>query len=235
MQDGYRIDYRFDFPGGESKTMTFALDRATLRLKPAALADPPEWARLDFHRCPVCQLSSAPDGLCPVAANMAQTVEDFKAYLSFDEVTVTVTTEDRSYVKQTPLQFGLSPMLGIIMVSSGCPTMEQLKPNVRFHLPFASLEETVYRSITMYLLGLFYRQRRGEQVTWSLDGLERLYAEVGEVNGAFAERLRVAARTDANINALVNLHCLGEMVTPSAESVLEQMEGYFTELINSKA
>jgi len=234
MSDGYQIDYRFDFPGGESKTMEFCLDRATLRIAPFALAEPPEWTRLDFHRCPVCRLSPEADGVCPVAANMAQAVEEFKEYLSFDEVTVTVTTEERSFVKQTPLQFGLSPMLGIIMVSSGCPTMEQLKPNVRFHLPFASLEETVYRSITMYLLGLFYRQQRGEQVDWSLAGLEQLYLEVGEVNSAFAERLRVAARTDANINALVNLHCLGEMVSPSIETILEQMEGYFAELTAAK-
>lgn len=234
MADGYQIDYRFNFPGGESKTMSFCLDRDTLLMTPADSDDPPAWTAIDFHRCSVCGLKAESGQGCPVAVNMAQTVEEFKAFLSFDEVTVTVTTEERSFVKQTPLQFGLSPLLGIIMVSSGCPTMEKLKPNVRFHLPFASLEETVYRSITMYLLGLFYRQRRGEAVEWSLDGLEQLYGEVSEVNNAFAERLRVAARTDANLNALVNLHCLGEMVTPSLESVLDQMEGYFAALIDEK-
>jgi len=230
MDDGFRIDYRFDFPGGERKSMSFCLDRTTLLMKPAALDDPPAWTAMDFHRCPVCRSRTEGAGGCPVALNMAQTVEEFREYLSFDEVTVTVTTEERSYVKQTSLQFGLSPLLGIIMVSSGCPTMEKLKPNVRYHLPFASLDETVYRSITMFLLGQFYRQRRGESVDWSLAGLQQLYDEVGEVNNAFAERLRAAARKDANINALVNLHCLGEMVTPSVDSVLDEMEGYFSAL-----
>ena len=43
MDDGFRIDYRFDFPGGESKTMAFCLDRATLRMPPAVLDEPPAW------------------------------------------------------------------------------------------------------------------------------------------------------------------------------------------------
>ena len=230
MDAGFQIDYRFDFATGESRSFSFCLDRATLRMAPAELAAPPEWAVMSFHQCPVCRLDPVEHPYCPIALNMAQIVEEFKEYLSFDEVTVTVTTEERTYVKQTPVQFGLSPMLGIIMVSSGCPSMETLKPMVRFHLPFASLEETVYRGISTYLISQLYRQRRGETVDWSLDGLPRLYAEVGEVNSAFAERLRAAARKDANINALVNLHCMGEMAPPSAESVLNSMENYFSAL-----
>jgi len=231
MDAGFQIDYRFDFATGESRSFSFCLDRDTLRMAPAKVDAPPEWAVMAFHQCPVCRLDRAEYPYCPVALNMAQIVDEFKEYLSFDDVTVTVTTEERSYVKQTSLQFGLSPMLGIVMVSSGCPSMETLKPMVRFHLPFASLEETVYRGISTYLLSLLYKKRRGETVDLSLDGLHKLYADVGEVNSAFAERLRAAARKDANINALVNLHCMGEMAPPSAESVLNSMESYFSALM----
>ena len=37
------------------------------------------------------------------------------------------------------------------MALSGCPVLEQLKPMARFHLPFASVEETIYRAASMYL------------------------------------------------------------------------------------
>ena len=33
--------------------------------------------------------------------------------------------------------------------------MESLKPMVRFHLPFATVEETVFRSVSTYLLSQY--------------------------------------------------------------------------------
>ena len=231
MEETLDIDYRFAFASGETKEFSVRLDAATLHLAPTTMAAPPAWTALTSHQCPGCPVDPATTACCPVALNMAHIVEEFKEYLSYDEVAVTVTTAERSYSKETCLQLGLSPLLGIVMVSSGCPTMEQLKPMVRFHLPFASLEETAFRSVAMYLVSLYYRQQRGESVDWSLAGLEALYAEVGAVNTAFAERLRAAAKKDANVNALVSLHCLGEMVPPVAEEMLEQLQGHFAALL----
>lgn len=62
-------------------------------------------------------------------------------------------TEERTYSKDTLLQQGLASLLGIVMTTSGCPVLEPLKPMVRFHLPFATLTETVYRMVSMCLVG----------------------------------------------------------------------------------
>ena len=77
--------------------------------------------------------------------------------LSHEMVTVTVRTDERTFTKETMIQHGLSPLVGIIMTTGGCPIMEHLKPMVRFHLPFASLEETIFRMVSMYLMVQYYR------------------------------------------------------------------------------
>jgi len=48
------------------------------------------------------------------------------------------------------------------------PIFEKLKPMVRFHLPFASIEETKYRAISMYLLAQYFLYQQGSQPDWDL-------------------------------------------------------------------
>jgi len=148
--------------------------------------------------------------------------------VSHEGVAVTVTTEERMYTKDTTIQQGLSPLIGIIMTTSGCPIMEHLKPMVRFHLPFASLDETVFRMVAMHLMVQYYRNQEGKQAEWGLDGLTRVYAQVGIVNRDFANRLRDAAKKDANINALVNLDCFASMVPLVADDTLKAIRPYFS-------
>ncbi len=102
------------------------------------------------------------------------------------------------------------------------------KPMVRFHLPFASLDETVFRMVSMHLLVQYYRNQEGQKTEWRLDGLTRVYAEVGLVNRDFAIRLRDAAKKDANINALVNLDCFAAMAPLVAEDTLQAIKPYFS-------
>jgi hypothetical protein len=55
-----------------------------------------------------------------------------------------------------------------------------------------------------------------------------VYAKVSVVNRDFANRLRDAAKKDANINALVNLDCFATMVPFVAEDTLKQLKPYFS-------
>ena len=51
--------------------------------------------------------------------------------------------------------------------------------------------------------------------------------EVSIVNRDFANRLRDAAKKDANINALVNLDCFAAMMPFAAEETLKNLKPYF--------
>lgn len=228
MTTPFVIEYRYQFRTGAGTTFKLELDRDTLLLKRTLGTEPPLWALLNHKRCENCPLAVKDHPYCPIALNFVDVADRFKDMVSHENVSVTVITENRTYSKNTTIQQGLSPLIGIIMAASGCPVLDHLKPMVRFHLPFASLEDTVFRMVSMHLLVQYYRNQDGRPAEWNLDGLTRVYAEVGIVNRDFANRLRDAAKKDANINALVNLDCFASMVPLVAEDTLRTLKPYFS-------
>jgi len=228
MTQSIRIDYTYRFQNGSVKSFPLELDAGTLGLVLKKNPDPPLWALLSHKKCENCPIEERTHLYCPIARNFAHIAEQFKDMISHEKVQVTVTTDERIYVKDTTIQQGLSPLVGIIMTTSGCPVMEHLKPMVRFHLPFASLEETIFRMVSMYLVVQYFRHRDGKETSLDLDGLTKVYGQVSIVNRDFANRLRDAAKKDANINALVNLDCFAAMIPLAAEDTMNAIRPYFS-------
>jgi len=226
--DPVKILYSFKFQNGLSKEFPIVLDRETLRFIAKDVPTPPWWAELSYKKCSVCTLDEGLNRHCPIALNLLKINEEFRESYSYEDVSVSVTTEERRYSKDTSLQDGLSSLLGIIMVTSGCPVMEYLKPMVRFHLPFATLIETVFRISSMYFMSQFFLGLKGKPFDLSLDGLKKIYTEVSEVNRDFSQRLADAASKDAHINALVNLDCFATIIPLQAEETLKEIESYFS-------
>jgi hypothetical protein len=228
MTQSIVIEYSYKFKDNSKKTFVLTLDRDTLSLQVERKPNPPVWSLLTHKQCQNCPLDVAQHPYCPIARNFVEIAEQFRDMVSYEGVFVTVTTEERMYAKDTTIQQGLSPLIGIIMTTSGCPIMEHLKPMVRFHLPFASLDETVFRMVSMYLVVQLYRHQEGAEAEWGLEGLTRVYSQVSIVNRDFANRLRDAAKKDANINALVNLDCFASMVPLVADDTLKAIRPYFS-------
>lgn len=223
-----RIIYSFRFGDGSSKDFKVLLDGSTLLMSPCALPEPPEWTELAGERCGDCALTGEATH-CPVALNLSGVAEAFGERLSYEVVDVSVLTEARTYAKTAPLQDGLSSLVGVIMASSGCPTMEPLKPMVRFHLPFAAIDETIFRMVSMFLMAQFLLKIKGMPHDLGLQGLADIYAPVGRLNRDFAKRLKRAAKKDANLNALVKLDCFAKLVPKMAEdTVLKEFERSFS-------
>ncbi|MGC4113903.1 MAG: hypothetical protein QM765_04455 [Myxococcales bacterium] len=222
----YPIRYGFKFEDGRSAEFTVNLDPQTLLLADPWPTPEPEWARLANGRCRSCSLP-ATEAYCPTAAHVAGVVKSFAMTLSITEADVTVTLPEREYRKHGAVQTSLSSLLGIYMVSSGCPVLSALRPMVRFHLPFASELDTTFRAASMYLVAQYLRSRSGLPSEWSLDGLAEAYRRIGEVNQAFAARLRKAAPLDANINALVLLDVFAKVMPATIEEGLEDLRPAF--------
>ncbi len=221
------ITYNYTFDGNLKKSFDLALDSTSLALVSTRPATPPAWTELTYHRCENCSL--AEDVIhCPIALNLSGIAGEFKDFFSHQSVYVEVTTAARTYAKATTIEEGLSALVGIIMTTSGCPVMEPLKPMVRFHLPFATLEETYFRMISTWLMAQFFLLRKGETPDFSLAGIEKLYANVMEVNRCIADRLRNNADKDANLNALVSLDYFAAMAPLVIEDVLKQLEPNFS-------
>ncbi|MEK7850708.1 MAG: hypothetical protein AAB275_02390 [Deltaproteobacteria bacterium] len=224
MGNPIEIGYSFSFESGATKVVNVALDRQTLGFIPKKRQYPLKWTELNHNKCRDCSLDEGANKYCPVALNLSYIAEKFKDFASCERVVINVTTRERIYSKYTSLQEGLSALTGIVMVTSGCPTLDYLRPMVRFHLPFATVAETVYRMVSTYVMGQFLSQRKGGEADWKLEGLEKIYSEIHEVNKDFARRIADTAKKDANVNAIMNLDCFACLVPLTAEEMIKEIE-----------
>jgi hypothetical protein len=225
----YHYRYKFRFPNGLEKNFEVVLNADTLELVTNKDALKPEWTKLKYHQCGNCPLGDDV-AYCPVAVNLATLVETFKDALSFQDIHVRVMTERRDFEAKTTLQEGLSSITGVYMVTSNCPVMDRLRPNVRFHLPFASEEETIYRAISMYLTAQYFRMRNGEEPDWELKKLAEVYRGVSAVNKGMSERLAAASTKDANVNAVIHLSTSSQTLDNFLEHCVKEIEYLFPPL-----
>jgi hypothetical protein len=223
-----RYRYKFQFANGTEKDFEINLNAQTLELIANKDLPKPEWTKLKFCQCSNCPLDERVE-YCPVAVNLSHLVETFKDSISFESTLVTVETSKRTYHAQVTLQEGLSAILGIYMVTSNCPVMDKLRPNVRFHLPFASEEETIYRAVSMYLTAQYFLMRKGEQPDWELKKLAEIYKAVSHVNVGISERISQASHKDANVNAVIILSTFGETLENFLEESLKEIQHLFSE------
>ena len=202
--------YAFSFADGARKSFTVTLDPETLELRRLSATSPPDWTRLGFHQCPNCPLRTDEVERCPVAVNLVDIVDAFKDRKSFDPVEVTVESRNRTYTRRASLQSGVSALLGLCMVTSGCPVLDRLRPLVETHLPFMNRQETLYRILSLHLFAQFFALQEGRTADLDLADLRRRMEQIHDVNVAFCERLRAIESKDASVNAVVILSTLGD-------------------------
>ncbi|MBN1407618.1 MAG: hypothetical protein JW956_07515 [Calditrichaceae bacterium] len=223
------FDYTFSFENGRILHFPILLDPVDLRLLNVELEIEAEWARLENHQCSNCTLTAKTHPQCPIAKNLVNILSEFKDVFSYEQVEVIVKANERTYSKICGVQKGLGAMLGIFMVSSGCPIMSKLKPMVRFHLPFANVQETISRSVGSYLLSQYFNHKAGKKADWNLDGLKQSYKEIQTVNYAMANRLRSISAKDANVNALIILDIFAKEIPETIDSSLNQLKYLYQE------
>ncbi len=222
------IQYELTLAADRHANFTIRLHPETLRTLAPTPEPAPEWAALGFQQCPNCPLKVAACPNCPVALQLSEVVPQFAQVFSYERLDARVTVKERAYERRDlPAQVALSSLLGIFMVTSGCPVMAPLKPMVRFHLPFADELETMVRSTSMYLLGQYFVGQDGGAPDWTMQGLVEVYRATGTVNRAFAQRLRAAAPKDANVNALIRLDTFARALPDTIENQLEELRFLF--------
>ncbi len=223
----YGIRYTFKLPDGSEERIDLQLDRDTMQLSGTESEARPDWTKLEFHQCPNCPLSPKEHPYCPLALNLVGLVERFDGLLSHDRVELEVVTEERTITQTTAAQRGISSLMGLVIATSGCPHARFLRPMARFHLPLASREETTYRATSMYLLAQYFVRKEGAPADLELDGLAKIYRELGIVNSAIAERLRSATTSDSSVNAIIVLDVYAKTVEMVIEESLERIKHLF--------
>ena len=224
----FKFHYQFQFEDGRVTEYPIALDPETLSLIPNEnRKQPTEWTHLGFKQCRCCPLEADRYPHCLIAVNIMELVETFKSVFSYHDCTVICKAAERHYVKKTSVMEGLSAIFGVIMATSDCPIMEFLKPMARFHLPFATIEETTVRTASMFLLAQYFKQKDEPGITCDFKPLEEHYTKVQQVNEGLLERINSVSSEDADKNAIITLHSLSQFLSMEIDYSLSSLEYIF--------
>lgn len=232
MDDLINLNYKFEFADGTEKKFSIYIEPKTYILVRTSNEKPPDWTRLENFECGHCEIDDQEFEYCPVAVHIKDLIDNFSNLPSYENVKITVESHDRTYVKETSLQQGVSGIFGLVMVTSGCPLLGKLKPLARFHLPFASLEETQIRVFAFYLLAQYIKSQKGSEPDWFMKKLNDVYARIKQLNVNIAKKIADVEHEDASINAVVILNNFAESVTMSLdEEDLSMIEPLLKEFI----
>ncbi len=222
------IEYEFKLKDGREKRFSVRLEKPSLKLVAEHTTTVRPWTRLKHHQCSNCPLKPEEHLDCPIAVNLVDVIESFKDSVSIEEADITIRSESREYHKRSTVQYGIGSLMGLYMVTSGCPIMDRLRPMVYTHLPFSSLEETLYRAASMYLFAQYFRQQQGKTPDWELQDFTGIYQDIATVNQSFTKRLLSINPRDASLNALVGLDCFASVAAFSTiEDNLQEFEALF--------
>jgi hypothetical protein len=224
------ITYKVATPDSRERVFRLELDRDSAQLISKPPANPPDWTALGFNQCKDCPLNGSTTH-CPAALHLAGVIDGFTDLVSYDQVRVTVESEERSVVATLSAQQALASLMGLIMASSGCPRTAVFRPMARFHLPFSSEAETAYRVASMYLVAQQFKARNGEPADFKLESFESVYRGVHAVNRGMAQRLRAASRQDAIVNAIVLLDVYSSLVPVAIHDILDEVKPAFDALL----
>lgn len=228
--ENFKYKYLFKLKNGNEKSFDVLIDEENLEVLNEKAAEKPEWAKLESFKCPHCPLDPEQNNYCPVALSLNHILDEFSEIPSYELAEVTVESKHRIYKKDSTAQGGLSSLMGLLMVGSGCPILGKLKPMIKHHLPFASIDETEYRVFSTYLLAQFIKMKKGGTPDWEMKGLQKIYHDVNILNKSVAGKILGLEKLDANANAVVILNNFADSVTMSLEDEdFWQIETYFKE------
>lgn len=223
--DTFNVQYRFSMADESREVFDLKIDARSLNMLVDIPDNPPFWTEIDYYQCPNCPFTKNGKLYCPLSINLVDVVKRFGRIISFEKLHVDVITSERVYSKDTTAYEGLSSMMGLIIACSECPFTDFFKPMARFHLPFAAYEETVFRALSTYLLGLYIKNSKNKFDDEEMIGLSEIYKSIEELNIAISKRLRAASQKDSTVNALIHLDVFAKFMTFPLEDNLERI-GY---------
>jgi len=218
-----KIKYNFKFQDGRNIEFRVAENTNAVPLDKV-----PAWVKLEHCQCSNCPLNVSDVAHCPAAMEILPVVEAFQAEDAYQRVEVVVTDERRAYSKETTLEEALRSLLGLKMATSDCPVLSELKPMALHHLPFASSDEFVMRSVGYYLLQQLFAKRNQQQPDWDLVGLVERNQRLQLVNQALWQRIHAVCKGDSNLKALLNFFSMASSVSVSLESQLRKLQARIT-------
>jgi len=128
-------------------------------------------------------------------------------------------------VRYCPIAVNISSVVDFFKAYTSHDKVEVLV--VCFHLPFATVEETVFRSASTYLLGQYFLRKQGKQADLDLVELADLHNGIQMVNRGMWKRFLEVVGKDAVNNAVICLDMFAKELPYAIEDSLEELEELF--------
>ena len=222
--DRFNIHYQFYLENGKNKNFSFNIEVKNSIHVNQRLTPPPHWTSLESLQCPNCPLDVRTHKYCPLAVNLVEIIQQFDGLISYEKVHLIVKTEERQISRKTTVQHGMSSLMGLAIASSGCPHTAFFAPMAHFHMPLASVQETIFRAVSSYLLSQYFLKQEGEVVDFSLEGLTEIYRNLQIVNMITARRLRQITESDSAVNAIILLDTYAQALPVVMDSALDEIK-----------
>jgi len=229
MIDNQKMSIEYLFTMDDGKVLHYNINFSRQRADILDKNDYPEWTELRFKQCGNCPLDPQEYSHCPVAIDAKEIILQFREILSCSVTDVKVITPEREYFKRCDAQTGLRALIGLVMATSTCPILARMRGMAHYHLPFASIDEIVFRVTSSYLLGQYYVHQDGGQADLELSGLKAHYRELLTLNYDFIQRIRAASETDSNLDVLSTLFSISSLLSVSLEQHLQRLKPLFVE------
>lgn len=219
------ITYHFFYNTPEHFQYGLTMDADTWRIRdPQDRPEPPAWTELNHHRCAHCTLDDRPN--CPLALQLNDFLHRFPKTDPGLKTVVRVVTNARIYEKRLSLDEGIRSLLGLIFASSDCPHLQFFKPMARFHLPFSTHEENLFRVFATFALYNVLSDKTG--LIFKISDLKTIYNNLQTINHAMCERLQSIGDESSAEKAVLLLDALSKSMIESIESSFEEFKTYFT-------
>jgi len=222
------IEYVFTM--GDGKVLNYKINFSRPWADMLEKSDYPVWTELDFKQCGNCPLDPEEYSHCPVAIDAKEIFLGFREILSSSVANVRVITPEREYFKRCDAQTGLRALIGFVMATSQCPILSKMRGMAHYHLPFASIDEIVFRVSSSYLLSQYYLHQEGGETDWELKGLKKYYKDLLTLNYDFLQRIRIASEAHSNLDVLSTLFSISSLLSINLEQHLQELKPLFTEM-----
>ena len=220
------ITYDFAFADGTSFHFEVPLqgwvESAETRAQPL-----PEWTRLTTDICPNCPLNRDTHHYCPAAVDLHVAAAKFRTVASYARAQVSVVVGSRTYSSECDMNTGLRSLFGLYLALSGCPITSRMRPLALRHLPFATMNETLSRVVSNYLLKQYFVMKSGGTPDWELKELVALYDALDVVSSAFVKRVGHASERDSNLNAVCDFATFSRVYVMALDELLAEDKALF--------
>lgn len=177
----------------------------------------PVWTELDSHKCDGCAHTGSH---CPAAVDLLPVVDALRDLKSIERTVVHVKFAGREVRRETDLQELVRSVVGLVLATSSCPALRQMKPLARLHQPFATFEETLFRAVSLHLVRAWFDHVDGKTADFDLAGLRHHYEDMGRINQGLARRIRSLGSGDAGVNGLIQLFSMSMCVSDELDGPL---------------